>query len=54
MFVFIIIRTCNQFICTAMTSWLDGRHVVFGKVMEGYDVVDKIRTLFGPNFFKLP
>ena len=30
------------FITTAATSWLDGRHVVFGRVSEGKDVVKKV------------
>lgn len=28
-----------------MTTWLDGRHVVFGKIVKGMDVVRKIEAL---------
>jgi peptidylprolyl isomerase len=32
------------FITTVTTSWLDGKHVVFGKIIEGMDVVKAVEA----------
>ena len=33
------------FVTVAATPWLDNRHAIFGEVVEGYDVVEKISKL---------
>jgi len=37
------------FITTVTTSWLDGKHVVFGKVIDGMDVVKEVETIGSSN-----
>jgi peptidylprolyl isomerase len=33
------------FICFDKTSWLDGKHVVFGKVIDGFHVIDELERV---------
>ena len=33
------------FITTNETPWLDGKHVVFGIIIDGYNIIEKIQNV---------
>jgi len=37
------------FLCTEKTDWLDGKHVVFGMVVQGLDILKKLDGLGQQN-----
>ena len=37
------------FITFKKTDWLNNKHVVFGKVVQGLEVLDKIEAMGTPN-----
>ncbi|KAJ1648568.1 Peptidyl-prolyl cis-trans isomerase [Coemansia erecta] len=37
------------FVTTVPCPWLDGKHVVFGEVLSGFEVVEKVETMGSQN-----
>ena len=40
---------CQFFVTTAKADWLDGKHVVFGKVTDGMELLAKMESLGSRN-----
>jgi len=38
-------NSCQFFITVANTAWLNGKHTIFGEVVSGQDIIDRVANV---------